>query len=80
MFRLVRGTRYVLDVLPYDRFALGIHDGAFSAMDPTTRPLRIPGELRRRPAPHGPQRSASVAGTASPSWPRRKWSGSWRVV
>ncbi|OIJ85812.1 hypothetical protein BIV25_43055 [Streptomyces sp. MUSC 14] len=40
MFRLVRGTGHVLevvDVLHRDRLALRIHDGAFSAMDLTTR-------------------------------------------
>ncbi|MFE3883408.1 recombinase family protein [Streptomyces lydicus] len=42
MFRLVRGTGHILDVLDVlhrDRLALRIHDGAFSAMDltPDTR-------------------------------------------
>ncbi|MFJ9382000.1 recombinase family protein [Streptomyces sp. NPDC101455] len=35
MFRLVRGTQHILDVLDVlhrDRLALRIHDGAFSAM------------------------------------------------
>ncbi|MFE4371705.1 hypothetical protein ACFRMN_26405 [Streptomyces sp. NPDC056835] len=47
MFRLVRGTRHILDVLdvPHrDRIALRIHDGAFSAMDLTARHPRT-GEL-----------------------------------
>ncbi|WP_348638706.1 hypothetical protein [Streptomyces sp. SH5] len=30
--------RDVLNVLPFDRFALRIHDGAFSGMDLTARP------------------------------------------
>ncbi|MFI6494822.1 hypothetical protein [Streptomyces sp. NPDC050564] len=36
MFRLVRGTQHILDVLDVlhtGRLALRIHDGAFSAMD-----------------------------------------------
>jgi hypothetical protein len=42
MFRLVRGTGHILDVLDVlhrDQVALRIHDGAFSAMDltPATR-------------------------------------------
>jgi DNA invertase Pin-like site-specific DNA recombinase len=40
MFRLVRGTGHILDVLDvlhHDRLALRIHDGAFSAMDLTAR-------------------------------------------
>ena len=40
MFRLVRGTQHILDVLDVlhrDRLALRIHDGAFSAMDLTAR-------------------------------------------
>ncbi|MEU5714513.1 recombinase family protein [Streptomyces sp. NPDC020403] len=47
MFRLVRGTRHILDVLDVlhrDRLALRIHDGAFSAMDLTARHPRT-GEL-----------------------------------
>ncbi|MER6112766.1 recombinase family protein [Streptomyces hirsutus] len=47
MFRLVRGTQHILDVLdvPYQgRLALRIHDGAFSAMDLTARHPRT-GEL-----------------------------------
>ncbi|MGW6483966.1 recombinase family protein [Streptomyces sp. NPDC055059] len=47
MFRLVRGTGHVLDVLDVfhrDRLALCIHDGAFSAMDLTARHPRT-GEL-----------------------------------
>ncbi|TKA12310.1 recombinase family protein [Actinacidiphila oryziradicis] len=47
MFRLVRGTGHiidVLDVLHRDRLALRIHDGAFSAMDLTARRPRT-GEL-----------------------------------
>ncbi|MFE6839872.1 recombinase family protein [Streptomyces sp. NPDC057705] len=47
MFRLVRGTGHVLDVLDVlhrDRLALRIHDGAFSAMDLTARHPRT-GEL-----------------------------------
>ncbi|MEU6394497.1 recombinase family protein [Streptomyces sp. NPDC046939] len=66
MFRLVRGTGHILDVLDVlhrDRLALRIHDGAFSAMDLTTRhprtgkllstvkfmvqPLAAAGELQR---------------------------------
>ncbi|MEL5953488.1 recombinase family protein [Streptomyces sp. CLV115] len=38
MFRLVRSTGHVLDVLHRDRLALRIHDGALSAMDLTARP------------------------------------------
>jgi DNA invertase Pin-like site-specific DNA recombinase len=48
MFRLVRGTGHILDVLDVlhrDRLALRIHDGAFSAMDLTARPPRT-GELQ----------------------------------
>jgi hypothetical protein len=40
MFRLVRGTGHILDVLDVlhrDHLALRIHDGAFSAMDLTAR-------------------------------------------
>ncbi|MEU2794667.1 hypothetical protein [Streptomyces sp. NPDC007100] len=40
MFRLVRGTWHILDVLDVlnrDRLALRIHDGAFSGMDLTAR-------------------------------------------
>lgn len=47
MFRLVRGTGRILDVLDVlhrDRLALRIHDGAFSAMDLTARHPRT-GEL-----------------------------------
>ncbi|MEU6010132.1 recombinase family protein [Streptomyces sp. NPDC047453] len=47
MFRLVRGTSHILDVLDvlhHDRLALRIHDGAFSAMDLTARHPRT-GEL-----------------------------------
>ncbi|MFI1482834.1 recombinase family protein [Streptomyces sp. NPDC020747] len=47
MFRLVRGTGHILDVLDVlhrDRLALRIHDGAFSAMDLTARHART-GEL-----------------------------------
>jgi DNA invertase Pin-like site-specific DNA recombinase len=47
MFRLVRGTGHiidVLDVLHRDRLALRIHDGAFSAMDLTALHART-GEL-----------------------------------
>ncbi|MGA6159749.1 recombinase family protein [Stenotrophomonas sp. NPDC087984] len=47
MFRLVRGTGHILDVLDLlhrDRLALRIHDGAFSAMDLTARHPRT-GEL-----------------------------------
>ncbi|MDL4776802.1 recombinase family protein [Actinomadura xylanilytica] len=47
MFRLVRGTQHILDVLDvlhHDRLALRIHDGAFSAMDLTARHPRT-GEL-----------------------------------
>lgn len=41
MFRLVRGTGHILDVLDVlrrERLALRIHDGAFSAMGLTARP------------------------------------------
>ncbi|MFF2149229.1 recombinase family protein [Kitasatospora sp. NPDC058190] len=47
MFRLVRGTGHILDVLDVlhrDHLALRIHDGAFSAMDLTARHPRT-GEL-----------------------------------
>lgn len=47
MFRLVRGTGHILDVLDVlhrDRLSLRIHDGAFSAMDLTARHPRT-GEL-----------------------------------
>ncbi|MBP2055192.1 transposase-like protein [Streptomyces griseochromogenes] len=47
MFRLVRGTGHILDVLDIlhrDQVALRIHDGAFSALDLTARPPRT-GEL-----------------------------------
>ncbi|QJT06326.1 recombinase family protein [Streptomyces asoensis] len=47
MFRLVRGTGHILDVLDVlhrDQVALRIHDGAFSAMDLTARRPRT-GEL-----------------------------------
>ncbi|MFJ8001985.1 recombinase family protein [Streptomyces sp. NPDC096310] len=47
MFRLVRGTGHILDVLDVlhrDRLGLRIHDGAFSAMDLTARHPRT-GEL-----------------------------------
>ncbi|MGW3943952.1 recombinase family protein [Streptomyces phaeochromogenes] len=47
MFRLVRGTQHILDVLDvlhHGRLALRIHDGAFSAMDLTARHPRT-GEL-----------------------------------
>ncbi|MFJ8076868.1 recombinase family protein [Streptomyces sp. NPDC096176] len=47
MFRLVRGTGHILDVLDVlhrDQIALRIHDGAFSAMDLTARHPRT-GEL-----------------------------------
>jgi DNA invertase Pin-like site-specific DNA recombinase len=47
MFRLVRGTQHILDVLNVlhrDRLSLRIHDGAFSAMDLTARHPRT-GEL-----------------------------------
>lgn len=47
MFRLVRGTGHILDVLDVlhaDRLALRIHDGTFSAMDLTARHPRT-GEL-----------------------------------
>ncbi|SCF91102.1 recombinase family protein [Streptomyces sp. Ncost-T10-10d] len=47
MFRLVRGTGHILDVLDIlhrDQVALRIHDGAFSAMDLTARHPRT-GEL-----------------------------------
>ncbi|MFI5809076.1 recombinase family protein [Streptomyces sp. NPDC051561] len=47
MFRLVRGTQHILDVLERlhrDRLALRIHDGAFSSMDLTARHPRT-GEL-----------------------------------
>ncbi|WP_167518457.1 recombinase family protein, partial [Streptomyces albidochromogenes] len=47
MFRLVRGTGHVLDVLDVlhrDQVAVRIHDGAFSGMDLTARRPRT-GEL-----------------------------------
>jgi pimeloyl-ACP methyl ester carboxylesterase len=47
MFRLVRGTGHILDVLDVlhrEQVALRIHDGAFSAMDLTARHPRT-GEL-----------------------------------
>jgi DNA invertase Pin-like site-specific DNA recombinase len=47
MFRLVRGTQHILDVLDVlhrDRLALRIHDGAFSTMDLAARHPRT-GEL-----------------------------------
>lgn len=47
MFRLVRGTQHILDVLDVlhqGRLALRIHDGAFSAIDLTARHPRT-GEL-----------------------------------
>jgi DNA invertase Pin-like site-specific DNA recombinase len=47
MFRLVRGTQHILDVLDVlhrDQVALRIHDGTFSAMDLTARHPRT-GEL-----------------------------------
>ncbi|MFE3768760.1 recombinase family protein [Streptomyces sp. NPDC059122] len=47
MFRLVRGTQHILDVLDVlhtGRLALRIHDGVFSAMDLTARHSRT-GEL-----------------------------------
>ncbi|WP_435611105.1 recombinase family protein [Streptomyces sp. C10-9-1] len=47
LFRLVRGTGHILDVLDVlhrDHVALRIHDGAFSAMDLTARHPRT-GEL-----------------------------------
>ncbi|MFJ8187256.1 recombinase family protein [Streptomyces sp. NPDC096105] len=47
MFRLVRGTGHILDVLDVlhrDQVALRVHDGAFSAMDLTARHPRT-GEL-----------------------------------
>ncbi|MFF8597149.1 recombinase family protein [Streptomyces sp. NPDC015220] len=47
LFRLVRGTGHILDVLDVlhrDQVALRIHDGAFSAMDLTARHPRT-GEL-----------------------------------
>ncbi|WP_265868303.1 recombinase family protein [Streptomyces sp. SKN60] len=47
MFRLVRGNQHILDVLDVlhrDRLSLRIHDGAFSAMDLTSRHRRT-GEL-----------------------------------
>jgi len=45
MFRLVRGTGHILDVLDVlhaDRLALRIHDGAFSAMDLTGPAPELP--------------------------------------
>jgi hypothetical protein len=48
MFRLVRGTGHILDVLDvlhHDQVALRIHDGAFSAMDLTARHPRAGGSL-----------------------------------
>ncbi|MFE9631185.1 hypothetical protein [Streptomyces sp. NPDC006463] len=62
MFRLVRGTGHILDVLDVlhrDRLALRIHDGSFSAMDHDADPRRRRrtlraaegGEGQRRPLP-----------------------------
>ncbi|WP_236602325.1 hypothetical protein [Streptomyces sp. MBT72] len=51
MFRLVRGTGHILDVLDVlhqDRLALRIHDGAFSAMDLNARHPRT-GEVLSPP-------------------------------
>ncbi|WP_329038508.1 recombinase family protein [Streptomyces sp. NBC_01725] len=50
MFRLVRGNQHILDVLevlPRDRLALRIHDGALSAMDLTAAGELQRGELQR---------------------------------
>jgi hypothetical protein len=44
MFRLVRGTGHIVDVLHGEQVALRIHDGAFSTMDLTARHART-GEL-----------------------------------
>ncbi|MFJ6138165.1 recombinase family protein [Kitasatospora sp. NPDC092286] len=70
MFRLVRGTGHILDVLDVlhrDQVALRIHDGAFSAMDPSSSSAASPST-----APRAPQRSqlsarrAASTRTASP--------------
>ncbi|WP_436844968.1 hypothetical protein [Streptomyces roseoverticillatus] len=67
MFRLIRGTGHILDVLDVlhrDQVALRIHDGAFSAMDLTARHPRT-GELsliRSDPCPcHGCDHRARLA-------------------
>ncbi|MFJ2778642.1 recombinase family protein [Kitasatospora sp. NPDC087315] len=64
MFRLVRGTGHILDVLDVlhrDQVALRIHDGAFSAMDPSSSSAASPST-----APRAPQRSQlSARRTAS---------------
>lgn len=69
MFRLVRGTGHILDVLDVlhrDRLSLRIHDGAFSAMDLTARHPRT-GELLStswcRPSP--PPANSSATSSAS---------------
>ena len=53
MFRLVRSTQHILDVLlDRGRLALRIHDGAFSAMDLIARyPRTTSDDLRRGVAP-----------------------------
>ncbi|MFD5713500.1 hypothetical protein ACFWHW_24500 [Streptomyces pharetrae] len=71
MFRLVRGTGHILDmldVLHSDRLALRIHDGAFSTTDLTARHPRT-GELLStvkswcRPSP--PPASSSANSSAN---------------
>ncbi|MEU9239425.1 recombinase family protein [Streptomyces sp. NPDC048385] len=61
LFRLVRGTQHILDVLDvlhHDRLALRIHDGAFSAMDLIARHPRT-GELLSRALHFREQNTAS---------------------
>lgn len=77
MFRLVRGTQHILDVLDVlhrDRLALRNHDGAFSAMDLTARHPRT-GELLSAVKPAGravaPAGASSVAFQLGPAGTRR---------
>ncbi|MFF1641755.1 hypothetical protein ACFVXA_29910 [Streptomyces sp. NPDC058246] len=86
MFRLVRGTGHILDVLDVlhrDRLALRIHCGAFSAMDLTARHPRT-GELLSTVTSLSVQ-SWSITGgtpyqavaTAGSSVIGTSWSGGW---
>ncbi|MGW1993811.1 recombinase family protein [Embleya sp. NPDC001921] len=80
MFRLVRGTGHILDVLDVlhrDRLALRIHDGAFSAMDLTARHPRTanccpPCSTWCRPSPHLRQGVATVAAVLRAAAPARR--------
>lgn len=71
MFRLVRGTQHILDVLDvlhHNRLALHIHDGAFSAMDliarhPRTGELLCTVKFTVRPSP--PPANSNAASSAS---------------